>query len=1368
MKKKSLTDSILERMRTGKGRIGRRILVGITAFATAYSLITPASTLNAEEAEENGLLPEKTNEVTEEATVEKPVSAEEETPVVEETPQEEETVVEEQQEVSEEQAPAETQEETAEPVADSGEEAPVPEKTEYVYEEEGVLKVTATLSDPAAVPDEAELVVTPVTADLDTYNYDAYLEALNNSSEKEYTSENTLFYDVAFMLDGVEIQPDADKVTVTFDFLQNQLSADLNAEVEANVEIKHLPLTDEVKEQVGTTGDAVNITADDIIVEDVAEETVDLNAETVEFKTDSFSVFAVNYTVDFTYDGYTFSIAGTESILLSDLFTALGIDADAAQAVEVEFTNPELVAMEQQENDWLLTSLKAFSTNETLTVTMTDGIKYVIDVTDAQDALELSIGMYDYDDATAISFPSDWADDKIYAFVWSGDDDFSHTNIPDNTPWAIVELNDIEGHSSPYAVNFGSFNNQPWGGGDVAYSSLTQDQKNNLHVRIIHSNENNAKSLGGLKNMSQHQSSLFEEVWNGGFDGYALSANHNSGLEAGTGTYEVGFMKGNTLEHDVVLEFNPASDKGAIPGGKSYVMLDATSADGNNHYYYVVEAVTDGSTDKVYLPITGNWSSNQPFSNNWRNITAKVITPTNGATIQTGGVKPENDSYKETYVMGDYLYNYKGRKSETDSSAHIQRDEFVFELKKPNYEPAIDPYDVLGEGAEYGVVANEYERKNHTETNFAVNKYIENTDSGIDLAANAGQSNMMPFYIGEYNNIKFTGNTTVNPDIYTPSSKTDPYVHSNSEDEAEDHIHQDGTGYDVTVYPTSQSDVKTYVDGLIDKLTSSSQTYANKSMIKAEPGKVLDTTSLPDNITIYVDATDLNISEAGWEIKKLEGQSIVLNIPGDNVHISKEYMSVYKKNEDGSLEPIVENLNSNTDGNGGDPVHNKNVEDHILNHLVLNAYEATSVTFTDGPAGLFLAPNADFEEQNGSGTGWVATGKKFTQTGSEWHFFRKQRKYKANGGVVIQLLKTVNGKDPTDTSSSRDFVFEIYPLDSANPKEENNWHYIDIDGDGVIESVAEATSVNGGLTTFAAQKLTNQEFERQGTPTYNDTDILVSNNGDIHLRKILNTEHELENDAQFTYTISSLTDGAPMPATTSFTSTKADADQLKSFGSVSFTQARTYKYSVKEKKTVGSSTIYEADYLVTIVVTEDGSGNLVVQESNSQVEISTIKMAFKVAELIPEDAEATINGTKVKYKDATQEQKDDPNNEFVDSSTGITYKVSEQKLVEITAAHAKPNQASEGIISFTVLVDNEQLPDSSKIVSEDGKTTTIDIGPYVNTYSASGEGEIKVKKDYSETYPEEGFTFTLAAGKHIQKKDSLSRWQPERIQQEKE
>ena len=88
------------------------------------------------------------------------------------------------------------------------------------------------------------------------------------------------------------------------------------------------------------------------------------------------------YTVDFHYMDIDFSIIGESTIYLSELFEILGVDENAADAVKVEFSDPELIQINQEENDWLLTSLQPFDTEETLTVTMKDGTVYVIAVTD--------------------------------------------------------------------------------------------------------------------------------------------------------------------------------------------------------------------------------------------------------------------------------------------------------------------------------------------------------------------------------------------------------------------------------------------------------------------------------------------------------------------------------------------------------------------------------------------------------------------------------------------------------------------------------------------------------------------------------------------------------------------------------------------------------------------------------------------------------------------------------------------------------------------------------------------------------------------------------------------------------------------------
>lgn len=113
-----------------------------------------------------------------------------------------------------------------------------------------------------------------------------------------------------------------------------------------------------------------------------------LSDGTVEFYTDSFSTFA-GFTVDFHYNGVDYSIEGLSSILLSDLFTAMGIEEDAYAAKSVVFSDNTLVGVAQQDDgNWLLTSLEAFSTNETLIITFNDDRTIVIDVTDAWNPCE--------------------------------------------------------------------------------------------------------------------------------------------------------------------------------------------------------------------------------------------------------------------------------------------------------------------------------------------------------------------------------------------------------------------------------------------------------------------------------------------------------------------------------------------------------------------------------------------------------------------------------------------------------------------------------------------------------------------------------------------------------------------------------------------------------------------------------------------------------------------------------------------------------------------------------------------------------------------------------------------------------------------
>jgi len=162
--------------------------------------------------------------------------------------------------------------------------------------------------------------------------------------------------------DGKEWQPDESvNVTVT------------NLEVNNNQKLGFLHIAEDIEAVVQQ--DNAEEAVEDLSYSDVTEK------GKATFETKGFSTF-IGYTVDFSYETARHSILGESDILLSDLFDALSINKDATEAVKVEFSDYSLMAVEQQaDGDWLLTSLKPFTTQETLTITFAGEI-LVIDVTD--------------------------------------------------------------------------------------------------------------------------------------------------------------------------------------------------------------------------------------------------------------------------------------------------------------------------------------------------------------------------------------------------------------------------------------------------------------------------------------------------------------------------------------------------------------------------------------------------------------------------------------------------------------------------------------------------------------------------------------------------------------------------------------------------------------------------------------------------------------------------------------------------------------------------------------------------------------------------------------------------------------------------
>ena len=177
------------------------------------------------------------------------------------------------------------------------------------------------------------------------------------------------------------------------------------------------------------TIDVVAKKSDGKTIESTSSEAASSDAKNaVSFESDSFSVYAIVYTVDFEYSVngklYQFSLHGGEKITLSDLVEVLGIiddtnngekaafnsvDSFLKEVADVKFSDESLVKVTKNEegDDWTLESLAPFDTDESLTITMKNGDVVTVKVTDLQyttslnDVLtDLTINGADWDAAT--------------------------------------------------------------------------------------------------------------------------------------------------------------------------------------------------------------------------------------------------------------------------------------------------------------------------------------------------------------------------------------------------------------------------------------------------------------------------------------------------------------------------------------------------------------------------------------------------------------------------------------------------------------------------------------------------------------------------------------------------------------------------------------------------------------------------------------------------------------------------------------------------------------------------------------------------------------------------------------------------------
>lgn len=405
------------------------VLSCLVVFITTYMLILPAFTLDKEEASEQGGIDVPGTEQSAEADEADTTQAETESKEDTDSDAKEEIKAEEK----ETGTPVET--DTAKPAAqeskkhEAASEAKdkTPSKVTLQNDESDGF-VVAVEGEDAGLSEDMSVAVREIDQsdkkqkkEYESLYSDA-LEAVQKSQKEEGLEEPSdfvfaKFYDISLMDGSDEVEPDSE-VDVKISFGKKMQ--------------KELKVTD--PERVHIVHFAVNKKSGEVTPEVLDADTTDITVKNnkvteATFTADSFSVFAVVYTVDFHYDidgkDYDFSMYGGGFISLKSVVEALKVtdDADAfvASVEKAEFSNSNLVwvgkadsdttvgelkkenglepeysaelteeqieeinAKTVEAGDWALISLKPFDTEESLTVTMKNGDSFEIRMTDAQ------------------------------------------------------------------------------------------------------------------------------------------------------------------------------------------------------------------------------------------------------------------------------------------------------------------------------------------------------------------------------------------------------------------------------------------------------------------------------------------------------------------------------------------------------------------------------------------------------------------------------------------------------------------------------------------------------------------------------------------------------------------------------------------------------------------------------------------------------------------------------------------------------------------------------------------------------------------------------------------------------------------------
>ena len=313
---------------------------------------------------------------------------------------------------------------------------------------------------------------------------------------------------------------------------------------------------------------------------------------------------------------------------------------------------------------------------------------------------------------------------------------------------------------------------------------------------------------------------------------------------------------------------------------------------------------------------------------------------------------------------------------------------------------------VLGDGLNYGIVADSYEQTVHTQTNFATNNYIA---SGQVVEANLSGEANVPVITSEITGqLRFGGSTAGSKPMTYNVITSDQYADGSK-------LSSDGADAQIKATYKSSDEVKKIVNGFISTMKASSESLKNHEasitltddMVNDQNHYTLDLTGYGNDTTVYVNVPSdaskfiqvLTTTDA-LNIQKNSGTTVVFNVASDSIRIGKYHVTV-----DGNQ--------INTETSVGESDHNYDVDREILQKVIWNLYNASNVDL-NVTAGLFMVPNSNAKIiVSGTSAGWISTAGSVLQNGGEWHFTFHSRTSTGDTEVVPTPVPTPDVPEPT-------------------------------------------------------------------------------------------------------------------------------------------------------------------------------------------------------------------------------------------------------------------------------------------------------------------------------------------------------------------